>query len=242
MRQESVLCFSLLFVLLAASFFVLYSYEETLTGLVGANVTFAIVSAPSAPAEAAPSTTGGGGGGGGGGGKVDEEEEEEEDGLGALSSEFFEERETVFYVEDAFTFFGASFSDLRVGDTLYFGSSVDGEDLAFLEINAQDLDTGEVHFLFTDLLQESSSYTLVAGESLALDIDKDGLDEYVLVFQGAAEFQLEFFFKRVVQISFALFGAPVVIPVVLHRWLVFSALILFVVILGFLLWWARRVF
>ena len=124
MRKESILCFSLLFVLLGASFFVVFFYSETFTGLVGANVTFSIVSSATVDTVSSSSTSASSGGGGSSGGKSAEEEEEENE-TQKFSPEFTEKRNTVFSIEDAFTLLGASFSDLRVGDTLYFGSSED---------------------------------------------------------------------------------------------------------------------
>ncbi len=128
-----------------------------------------------------------------------------------------------------------------MGDTLYLGSEEDvREDLAYLSISS--LERGSVSFVFVDLLQASSSHTLIAEEEFPLDIDRDGLDEYVLIFAGAEGIQVEFSFKRVAQISFALFGAPVVIPVVLRTWLIITTALLCLLVLAILIWWARKIF
>ncbi|MDP3728167.1 MAG: hypothetical protein Q8R18_01800 [bacterium] len=243
MRQESILCFSLLFVLLGASLFVLFSYEETFTGLVGANVSFGIVSSNSSTtstsAGASTGSSGSSASSSDGGKKEDTDEEEDI----KAAPEYIGERENTFFVEGGINIFGESFSDLHVGDTLYFGSFQDNRTpLPFLVIDSFDAEEKMVDFTFNSFLAGGSQHTLSLGEKLLLDFEKDGLDEYILTFQEAGSSSVTFSFKRIAQISFALFGAPVIIPIVLHTWLVIIALILFFIILFILVWWARKIF
>lgn len=236
MRQENILCFSLLFVILATSVFIVISYKETFTGLVGANVSFTVVSlsTSSETSSGSSSSSSGSSSGsisrGGGTGSSDDnvEEEEEDDGEYYLAPSV--EPEKTLYFDGLSEIIGETFTDFKVGDVLYFGSEENFEEVPFLKVSSFDESNNLVTFTLSDVSGDRE-YTVDPNADLFLDLDHDGLDDYVLVLEGAENGKVNFSVRKVAQISFALLGAPVVVPVVLNLWLIIIGIILFLVVL-----------